>query len=332
MGRVALIEKGEGDTLSPVGYRLLTILPALYRRWAGIRLRHLEPWIERWALPEMFAGVPARGASQGWWEAALRAEMADVYDEPWALACVDCYKCFDQVQRGLLYHALAVGGFPVGVLGAYVRYHESLTVRHTLPGGLGEGYARPTSIPQGCPWSMAMLGLLMRPWVLRMRTAGLGARLLADDFQLWAEASHGKSEGELLGEGLEQTFEYLTKIWGRAQPTKSRIAASSAPARRALARREWGPDKLKVKVVQHLRDLGAHLDSTARAVAPTLTGRLHEATRAAHSTASLPTSLPTKRKLAIGTAVPMGIYACEVCPVNKHKAWRASSRLWSRPW
>eukprot|EP00969_Alexandrium_andersonii_P166533 7358839-Alexandrium_andersonii.AAC.1 len=94
--RVALVEKEGSDGLTPLAFRLLTVLPAVYRRWAGMRLQQLASWIEQWATPEMFAGVPARGASDAWWDTAFRAELAHIYGEQWALACVDCYKCFDQ--------------------------------------------------------------------------------------------------------------------------------------------------------------------------------------------------------------------------------------------
>ena len=114
------------------------MLSALYRRWASVRLADLEGWVRQWALPEMYAGVPGKGASQAWWETALRAELAQAVAEPWAVGCVDCYKCFDQIQSPLLYHALARAGFPVPVLSAYARFHEQLSVRNAVFGGLGK--------------------------------------------------------------------------------------------------------------------------------------------------------------------------------------------------
>ena len=46
--------KNLDDCLS---YRLLTILPFIYRKWAAIRHKDLKPWIDLWALPEMHAGA-----------------------------------------------------------------------------------------------------------------------------------------------------------------------------------------------------------------------------------------------------------------------------------
>eukprot|EP00969_Alexandrium_andersonii_P210736 9308159-Alexandrium_andersonii.AAC.1 len=63
--------------------------------------------------------------------------MASALGEPWAAGCVDVYKCFDQVQRPLLYHVLATAGLPLRILVPYMRYHESLRVRNSITGGLG---------------------------------------------------------------------------------------------------------------------------------------------------------------------------------------------------
>eukprot|EP00969_Alexandrium_andersonii_P142988 6321811-Alexandrium_andersonii.AAC.1 len=94
--RAAVMEKDGGGAFTSLGYRLITVLPAIYRRWSGIRLKHLEEWVLSWAFPEMYAGVPSKGAAQAWWETAWRAEQARAHGHDWALACVDCYKCFDQ--------------------------------------------------------------------------------------------------------------------------------------------------------------------------------------------------------------------------------------------
>ena len=52
----------EGDSLDPLNYRILSILPVIYRRWASMRLQHLAPWVDSFALPQMYAGIPGRGA------------------------------------------------------------------------------------------------------------------------------------------------------------------------------------------------------------------------------------------------------------------------------
>ena len=59
----AYLEK-EGSTPGEVmSYRPLTIMAPLYRRWASMRLRALEGWVQKWALPEMYAGVAGQGSA-----------------------------------------------------------------------------------------------------------------------------------------------------------------------------------------------------------------------------------------------------------------------------
>ena len=75
-GRSAFLAKTEIPSLDPLQYRILLILPILYRRWAALRLRDLAPWIDTWALEEMYAGMRGRGAEDAWWTTALEVEFA----------------------------------------------------------------------------------------------------------------------------------------------------------------------------------------------------------------------------------------------------------------
>ena len=47
---IAMIPKADGDS-TPLGQRLLCVLPVVYRLWASLRLGHLRDWVEGW-LPE----------------------------------------------------------------------------------------------------------------------------------------------------------------------------------------------------------------------------------------------------------------------------------------
>ena len=49
--RAAFLSKDPEDELNPLAYRVLLMLPAIYRMWSKTRLRHLAPWIAEWALP-----------------------------------------------------------------------------------------------------------------------------------------------------------------------------------------------------------------------------------------------------------------------------------------
>ena len=73
---------------------------------------------------------------------------------------------------------------PTGMLGAYRRFLENMTIYNTIGGGIGKGYREKTSIPQGDPLSMMVAALLMRPWSMEMKGMAMHTRTLAGDLQL----------------------------------------------------------------------------------------------------------------------------------------------------
>ena len=68
---------------------------------------------------------------------------------------------------------------PMQVVHAYKSFLEALSVRNTVAGGLGEEYTKPTSIPQGDPFSMMVTSLLLRAWVVQMKDLKVKPRILA---------------------------------------------------------------------------------------------------------------------------------------------------------
>ena len=58
---------------------------------------------------------------------------------------------------------------PQNVLDTYARFQEELKVRNSLAGTLGAEYHKRTSIPQGCPLSMAIVAMIMHPWLALMK-------------------------------------------------------------------------------------------------------------------------------------------------------------------
>eukprot|EP00974_Lingulodinium_polyedra_P133607 11226280-Lingulodinium_polyedra.AAC.1 len=70
---------------------------------------------------------------------------------------------------------------PAGVLRAYSSYMDRLSLRLCLANGLGAMERHRCGSPQGCPFSMMLVALLSRPWMLTVRRAGAIPRVLADD-------------------------------------------------------------------------------------------------------------------------------------------------------
>ena len=87
--------KEEGIELDPLSYRVLTMLPASYRLYPKIRLKHLQPWIAEWATPEIDAGVEGQGAADAAYETAVRMELSRLRGETCTGGAADVYKRFD---------------------------------------------------------------------------------------------------------------------------------------------------------------------------------------------------------------------------------------------
>ena len=112
VGRLAFLSKG-GDPLDPLEYRKLSMLSKVYRLHMSIRLKDLAPWVDTWALPELFAGTCApNGTEDAWFETALIMELAKLQDNPLTGGGTDIYKRFDHVPFEMLLDLLWAGGCP----------------------------------------------------------------------------------------------------------------------------------------------------------------------------------------------------------------------------
>lgn len=181
---LAFLTNDLNDTLEPLPYRVLLMLPSVYRMWSKTRLRHLNPRLAAWALPEIYVGIERKGAEDAAYSSAILVEWCRATGMGFTGGSTDVYKCFDQVMRPLVKSILEAAGMPVGVVSTYTKFLEKLCVCNTVGGGLGEAYTRPTSMPQGDPILMMVVPLLLRPWVMQKRQLAVKPRFLADDLQI----------------------------------------------------------------------------------------------------------------------------------------------------
>ena len=154
--KAAYLAKDPNRLEDPLAYRVLMILPTVYRRWASTRLGDMDQWVRSWQKPTMFAGVPDAGAEDAWWTTALDLEEAHLNGTAFSGGATDIWKCFDQLNRQLLYELAKRAGMPVRVLRAYIAFQESLRIHNSVAGGLGKPFSRKCGIPQGCPLSMML--------------------------------------------------------------------------------------------------------------------------------------------------------------------------------
>ena len=186
--RAAFLQKDGTEVGQVTSYRIITITSPLYRAWAATRLDGMHLWVRGWALPEMYAGVPERGAVDAWHAVLTKVESMKLDDRNYCGGVADIAKFFDQVRRPLLYKMAEAAGMPPNALRAYKAYLEALIAYNVLAGGIGRPHKRMCGIPQGCPLSMVMVALIMRPWIILMRTmAGASCYILADVVLVLAE-------------------------------------------------------------------------------------------------------------------------------------------------
>ena len=76
----------------------------------------MEEWVDKWALPEMFAGIPGRGAEEAWYIYAALIEQQRIKGSNVCAGSADVFKCFDQIQRELLYDLLKLSGMPDNIV------------------------------------------------------------------------------------------------------------------------------------------------------------------------------------------------------------------------
>ena len=75
---------------------------------------------------------------------------------------------------------------PKQILKVYKSCLEQLEVRNSFARHIGEPHKHECGIPQGCPFSMVALALVMRPWILLMQGLKIIPRTLADDVMILA--------------------------------------------------------------------------------------------------------------------------------------------------
>ncbi|MFM7989232.1 MAG: hypothetical protein ACKPKO_58955, partial [Candidatus Fonsibacter sp.] len=102
--RSAYISKEEEpNTRELLKYRVITVLPSVYRVWPDVRYRHCGDWAEKWADEGQFSARKGRGAQEAWWNASLDAEYARAQGREFVIPLSDMATCCDMIPRQLAY-------------------------------------------------------------------------------------------------------------------------------------------------------------------------------------------------------------------------------------
>ncbi len=175
--RAVFLCKGSTDAGNAMSYRIIKVTSALYRLWGSVRVKNLEDWVRKWQDEKMFAGVPGVGAAEAWYTMALLFEGLRLKGIKVSGGTIDVYKCFDQLLRPLIDELAAKAGMPSKIRAAYIKFIENMIIQMQVGATLGKEHHHRCSIPQGCPFSMMMVALLMRPWIKLMEAHNVEACL-----------------------------------------------------------------------------------------------------------------------------------------------------------
>ena len=108
--RAAFMAKDPNQLEDPLKYRVLTVLPVVYRKWASQRLKDMNGWMEDWEIEELF--TIKGGAQAAWWTTALSFEALHSKEVTVTGGSADLQKAFDEIKRELLDTLLRKGWLP----------------------------------------------------------------------------------------------------------------------------------------------------------------------------------------------------------------------------
>ena len=164
------------------------------------------------------------------------------------------------------------------------------------------------SIPQGCPFSMTMVALLFRPWVMLMQEQGVTPRVLADDLLI---LTHGTGHRARTVKTVEMSIEFFDDIGAKVAENKCFTFASDAPTRIFLRETTWRHSKCKIPNKSSFRDLGSHLNFTTTKNGSTIVKRIKAAKDMCCRLKWLKLTNKNKQKIIMSNIIPAALYGAE---------------------
>ena len=88
---------------SMTDYRILTPTSVIYRMWAKVRCKQLDPLYRHWCDDGLVAAGPGLGAADAHYNLAIRFDNARVFQTQFAGGATDPSQCFDRILREQVY-------------------------------------------------------------------------------------------------------------------------------------------------------------------------------------------------------------------------------------
>ena len=237
----------------------------------------------------------------------LRLHLCLCPQDVWG-GSIDIYKCFDQINRELLKQVAITAGMPGRIAEPYFRFIADFEVRYQIGSKIGKARQVKCSIPQGCPFSMTMVALLMTPCVKLMRDLQVDPRVLADDLLLTAQGKHHRSSAV---RAMRESRKFFSAMGARIDDNKCFTFSAEPSTRTFLNELDWDGKGFKIPNVNEVRDLGAHLNLHSNSNANTNTKRFQKATEMAKRLEWLNFTRDSRIHVIKTNILPLALYGSE---------------------
>jgi hypothetical protein len=127
-------------------------------------------------------------------------------------------------------------GMPERIAEPYFRFIGDIEVRYQIGAKIGKARQERCSIPQGCPFSMTMVALLMTPWVKLMRDNQVDPRVLADDLLFTAQGKHHRSSAV---RAMRESRKFFSAMGARIADNKCFTFSTEPSTRTFLKDVDW---------------------------------------------------------------------------------------------
>ncbi len=202
---------------------------------------------------------------------------------------------------------------PRRILAPFFKFINNLKVRFQVSETIGRPHIERCSIPQGCPFSMALVALITRVWVAKMEDINVEPRCLADDLLFVACGTAHRSRAIA---AMLSSRNFFHDLGARVATNKCFMFSTCKPTRSFLAKYTWDQQGLTIPVTGSFRDLGSHLNLTNATSAPTLSVRLQKAIRAVRRLGCMPITQSDREKIIRCNILPAALCGTEASHIN----------------
>jgi len=172
---------------------------------------------------------------------------------------------------------------------------------------------------------MAIVALIMRPWIMLMRTiSGIQRYILADDVLIVATGKHMAAN---FVKALNTTHLFLQHMGAKVAPDKSYNFASHPKAREWIVATKWDHVAESIAVVTDFRYLGAHLTTKHTTTSATLDDRLNKANSQLNRLRFCQAGVQAKVRAILGKVYAAGLYGAEAARITPSKFAKLSAAV-----